>query len=202
MTMHRGWTPEGHDTSAGAPPRASGPGTWPAFPPTPPVGAGGWPVQHGPDAPPPPAAPGSNGRRNRLLLVGAAVLAVAATVAGVLTHRALGSGPDTPQEAAEAFLSAGLRQDWRATWELLCRGEQLEYGSVDSYLMVREAAAAIVGSSNTEDVTVSVGEARPSAHSESGSWVVDAQLTRAGELHDLRLVVVAEDDGLRACGRV
>jgi hypothetical protein len=81
-----------------------------------------------PDAPPPPAAPGPIRRRSRLLLVGAAVLAVAATAAGVLTYRALGSGPDTPREAAEAFVSAHQRYEWRAAWELLCNSEQLEQG--------------------------------------------------------------------------
>ncbi len=198
MTPHQGWTPESHDTSSWSPPRASGPGTWP--PPMPPVGAGGWPVQHGPDAPPPPAAPGPNGRRSRLLVIGAAALAVAATAAGVLTHRALGSGPDTPREAAEAFVSAHQRYEWRAAWELLCNSEQLEQGPLDRYIRTQEAAAAMVRPFR-DGLTVAIGQARPDGRSSPQSYLVDVHLSRADETHRAELVVVQEDDGFRACGQ-
>lgn len=123
------------------------------------------------------------------------------TAAGVLTYRGATSGPDTPQEAAEAFMSAGLRHDWRASWELLCRSEQLEHGSVDRYVMVKQGAAALVGWSEPGGATVSVGEARPHTRIESRAWLVDVQLARAGEIHDMQLVVVEEAGGPRACGQ-
>jgi hypothetical protein len=199
VTPHQGWTPESHDTSSWSPPRASGSGTWSA-PPPPPGGAGGRPVQHGPGAFPPPAAPGPNRRRSRLLLVGAAVLAVAAAAAGVLTYRGFTSGPDTPREAAEAFVSAHQRYEWRAAWELLCNSEQLEQGPLDRYIRTQEAAAAMVRPFK-DGLTVTIGEARPDGRSSPQSYLVDVQQSRGNQSHRTELVVVAEDGGFRACGR-
>jgi hypothetical protein len=136
------------------------------------------------------------------VVLAAAVLAAVATVAGVLTHRGLTSGPDTPREAAEAFMSAGLQYDWRTSWELLCRSEQLDRGSLDRYTMVKEAAAAVIGRPDNAGMTVTVGEARPFEGPELEAYVVDVQLARGDETHDMQLVVVAEDDGFRACGQL
>jgi hypothetical protein len=198
VTTHQGWTPESHDTSSWSPPRASGPGTWPP-PPTPPFGAGGWPVQHGPDAPPPPAAPGPNGRRQRLLLVGGAVLALAVMAAGVLTYRGLTSGPDTPREAAEAYVSAHQRYDWHTSWELLCNSQQLEQGPLDRYIGTQEAAAAMVKPFR-DGLTTTIGEARPDGRSSPQSYLVDVKQSLGNQSHRTELVVVAEDGGFRACG--
>jgi len=129
----------------------------------------------------------------------AAVLLVAAAVAGVLVHRTVTADPGTPQETAEAFMTAGLRQDWRASWELLCRPERLEHGSVDRYVLVKAAAAAMIGMSD-EGVTVSVREARPYPDAGPEAHLVEVRLARADETHDLQLVVVEEDGDWRACG--
>ncbi|TFV62250.1 hypothetical protein E4P41_07720 [Geodermatophilus sp. DF01-2] len=135
------------------------------------------------------------------MAVGATVLATVATLAGVVTHRAPTSGPDSPREVVEAFVTAGLSHDWRASWELLCRSEQLELGSLDRYVFVQEAAAAMLGRPDNEGTTVVVGAARPYAYVDREARLVEVQLARADETHEMQLVVVREDDGFRACGQ-
>ena len=122
------------------------------------------------------------------------------TAAGVLTYRGLTSGPDTPREAAEAFVSANQRYDWRASWELLCHAEQLEQGPLDRYVRAQEAAAAMVRPFR-DGLTVAIGQARPDGRSSPQSYLVDVHLSRADETHRAELVVVEEDDGFRACGQ-
>ena len=147
------------------------------------------------------AAPEPPRRRTRLLLIGAAVLAVGAMVAGVLTHRGLTTGPDdTPREAVENFLTANQRYDWRAAWELLCHTEQLERGPLDRYIRTQDAAVAVVGPLN-DGLTITVGGARPNGRSSPPSYVVDVQLARAGDTHRMEMLAVEEDDGFRACGQ-
>jgi hypothetical protein len=186
VTTHPGWGPDG---------RADDP--WAQAHPAAPNGG---PVPYGPAAPPP-VAPQPHRRRTRLVVIAAAVLAVLATVAGVFAQRTLASGPDSPQDVAETFMSAALRHDWRASWDLLCRSAQLDYGSVDRYVMVKAGAAALIGWSDTRGVTATVGEARPHGGSGPPSYVLDVQLSRAGETHDVQLIVVQEDDEFRVCGQ-
>ncbi|WNV74139.1 hypothetical protein [Geodermatophilus sp. DSM 44513] len=145
--------------------------------------------------------PTAGPRYSHVLALCAAVLLVAAAVAGVVVHQTVTANPGTPQETAEAFMSAGLRQDWRASWELLCGPERLDHGSVDRYLLVKGATAAMVGMSD-ERVTVSAGDARPHPDAGPEAHLVEVRLARAGETHDLQLVVVEEDGDWRACGQL
>ncbi len=174
---HRGWSPSRGDDVPGWPP-----------------GPGGW------VADPIPAAVRPRGPHRRRLLVGGAALAVAGTAAGVVTWQDLASEPHSPEEAAEAFMAAGLRYDWRAAWELLCRGEQLERGPFEEYAQLKEAGAVLIGRPSDDDVTVTADEVRP--HEESGldGSVVGVELARGDDRWDTELVVVREDDGFRTCG--
>ena len=65
-----------------------------------------------------------------------------------------------------------------------------------------EAAAVVIGRPDNEGTTVTVGEARFRGGSRPPSYVVDVQLARVDDRHDVHLVVVAEDDGFRACGQL
>ena len=188
MTTPPGWTPDGHAAHpwALAHPTGSDPGL----------------VPHGPGAALPPTAFHPHRRRTRLLLIGGAVLAVGAMVAGVLTHRGLTSGPDdTPREAVENFLTANQRYDWRVAWELLCHTEQLELGPLDRYIRTQDAAVAVVGPLN-DGLTITVGDVRPNGRSSPQSYVVDVQLAQAGDTHRIEVLAVEEDDGFRACGQL
>jgi hypothetical protein len=128
------------------------------------------------------------------------VLAVAGTAAGVVTWQGLASEPHSPEEAAEAFMAAGLRYDWRAAWELLCRGEQLERGPFEEYAQLKEAGAVLIGRPYDDDVTVTAEGVRPYEGFGLDGSVVSVQLVRGDDSWDTELVVVREDDGLRTCG--
>lgn len=166
-----------------------------------PTGAEGLPVPHGPGAALPPTAPDPDRRRTRLVVITAAALVTTTTVAGVLTHRAPTPGPDSPTDAAEAFVTAGLRYDWRTTWELLCRSEQRERGPFDRYVSVQETASLVIGRPDNAGMTVVVGTAHPYTYVDLEAHLVELQLTRAGETHEMHLVVVREEEGFRACGQ-
>ncbi len=127
------------------------------------------------------------------------MLAVAATAAGLVTHRALASDPDSPREVAEQFMAANQRDDRRASWELLCHAEQVELGPLDRYVRIKDAAVATVGPFDA-DLTVRVDEVRPHGRSSPQSYVVDVELSRDGETHHQELFVVQVDGGFRVCG--
>jgi hypothetical protein len=188
VTTHPGWTPDGHDGDPGG-----------GAPTTP----DGRPVPRGVGTALPPTAPDPDRRRTRLVVIAAAVLVTAAAVAGVLTHRTPlpDPGPDSPTDAAEAFVTAGLRHDWRASWELLCRSEQHERGPFDRYVSVQETASLVIGRPDDAGTTVRVGTAHPYTYVDLEAHLVELQLTRAGQTHEMHLVVVREEEGFRACGQ-
>ncbi|RBY80549.1 hypothetical protein DQ238_08150 [Geodermatophilus sp. TF02-6] len=216
----QGWAPTGHGGTTPLPPHPTG-RPWPGAAvaaqgpsaPTAPdwtpqaIGSSGAPSP-APDvsmtpgwyAPPPDTGrhDGGSGRRRTILVVAGVVLAVLGSGAAVLGVRALGE-PDTPQEAAEAFLTANQRYDWRASWELLCHSEQAGHGSLDHYIRTQDAAIAAVGPLD-DGLTVTVGAARPNGHSTPQSYVVDMVLSRGGESERSEMLVVEEDGGFRACG--
>ncbi len=176
MTAPHGWTPGGT-----APSWTPGPGDWVVDP----------------SATPP--SPDARPRRRRGLLIGAAVLPIAATVAGGLTWRALTSGPDTPQELAEEFLTARQGYDWTTSWELLCHSEQVVNGPLDRYIRLQDAAVATVGPLN-DGLTFRVAGVRPNSRTTPQSHVVDVEFRRDDETHRMEMLVVEEDGGPRACG--
>ncbi|MEX5718598.1 hypothetical protein [Geodermatophilus maliterrae] len=128
------------------------------------------------------------------------MVAVVAVVTGIVTHRALTSWPDSPEEVAEAFLAANQRHDREASWELLCHSERLRFGALADWIWTQEAAVAVVGPLD-DGLTITVGEARPDGRSSPQSYVVDVQLARADERHRLEVLVMEEDGGFRACGQ-
>ncbi len=176
MTAPDGWSPAGRV------------GSW-----TP--GPDDWVVDPIPPAP----AFGPHRPRRPLVLLGAAVLAVAATVAGIVTWQVRTSVPDSPEEVAEAYFAAHERFDWPASWELLCRRERAPYGGLAQWIRSHDLAIELVDSSDDE-LTYSIGDVRPSGRSSPESYVVDVELGMAGVTRQLELLVVEEDGGLRACG--
>ena len=53
----------------------------------------------------------------------------------------MASGPETPREAVQAFIDAGNAEDSGASWDMLCRRDQLTLGPRPHYLQERAAAA-------------------------------------------------------------
>lgn len=172
--------------------RSTGGGTVPRWTP----GPGDWVVDPGLPADPPPAVP--TPRRRRGLLIGAAVLAVAATAAGVVTYRALASEPESPLGTAEAFFGAEQRHDWLASWDLLCHSEQRAVGSLERWISVKEATVATPGQ-DYADVTVIVSGARLRPGSAPPSYLVDFWVGDGADMHPQQMLVVEEDGGLRVC---
>ncbi len=157
-------------------------------------GPGDWVVD--PTAPPPPA-PGR--RRRRGVLVGAAVVALTATATGLVLWRALDTRADTPQAVAEAFLTAEERHDWAASWELLCRSDQLRHESFATFSDVQDRRVEIRNPA-LEGETVTVEGVRPDERSARPSYVVDLKHDLGAAVYFDTLLVVEEDGDYRVCG--
>jgi hypothetical protein len=137
-------------------------------------------------------------RWRRRAVVIAAALAVVATVAGVVVWRASTAEPESPEQVVEQFITADQRHDWAASWDLLCRSDRREVGSLDDWVHAKEATMAAAGGDFADIPFVVLGSR---ARSDSGrqSYAVDFGMTRDGETSRQQLLVVEEDDGLRVC---
>ena len=157
-------------------------------------GPGDWVV----DAIPAPF-PHDRRRRRRLLLIGVAVLATAVATGGVVTSHASSTRPDSPPEVVEQFLAADQRHDWAASWALLCRTQQLEVGSFERYVRVKDETMVSAGL-DPADVSVTVAGARERPGSVPRSYLVTFWVGRDGETLRQEMLVVEQDGEFRVCG--
>ena len=164
-------------------------GTAPSWTP----GPADWVVEVAATPPPPPRRQG-----RRRLLVGAAVLVLAAIAAGVATWRALDTGPGSPQEAVELFFAADGREDWSASWDLVCESERQAVGSLERWIHLKETAIA-TSDSYAPGLTVVAGRAHPMPDTAPQAYMVEYYLPEDSGMYPLRVVVVAEDGGFAVC---
>ncbi len=142
--------------------------------------------------------PTARRRRHRGLLVGAAALVVVATAGGVIAWRALDTGPASPQEAVELFFAADGREDWSASWELVCESERQAVGSVERWIQLKETTVA-TSESYAPRLTVVAGRARPMPDTTPQAYMVEYYLPEDSGMYPLRVVVVEEESGFAVC---
>ncbi|GAB3316178.1 hypothetical protein GCM10027451_32610 [Geodermatophilus aquaeductus] len=146
---------------------------------------------------PPPVHPR---RRRRIRIAGAAVVAVVLVTAGVAAWLTFTDAHRSPRAVAEAFLTANERHDWAASWELLCRSEQLRHESFAMWSDVQDLRVEI-RSPALEGETVTVEDVRPNERSARPSYVIDLEHDLGSAVYFDTLLVVEEDGEYRACGQ-
>ena len=137
--------------------------------------------------------------RRRNLGAGGTVLAVVALVASIAAWLTFTSPTRSPRAVAEAFVAANQRYDWRGSWELVCDGMRIQYGTVERWSRSHDEAIAVVGPL-AAGLTARAGDVRPHGISTPQYYDVEIRLSRGDEIREHQLLVVEEDGGYRVCG--